>query len=55
MSYSPPIDVKTTNYKVIELDNLLEINKYYYLYRDKLLIFTLDNYIRKFIFKGNFF
>jgi len=52
MPYSPSIDIETTNYKVIKLNGLLEINKYYHLYKDKLLIFTLDNYMRKFVLKN---
>ena len=49
MPYSPSIDTETVNYKVIKLNNLFEINKYYRLYKDKLIIFTLDNYMRKFV------
>jgi len=52
MPYSPSIDIETAEYKVIKLNNLLEINKYYRLYKDKLLIFTLDNYMRKFVLKN---
>ena len=52
MPYSPSIDTETVNYKIIKLNNLLEINKYYHLYKDKLLIFTLDNYMRKFVLKN---
>jgi len=52
MPYSPSIDIETTNYKVIKSNSLLEINKYYHFYKDKLLIFTMDDYLRKFVLKN---
>lgn len=52
MPYSPSIDTETESYKIIRLNNILEINKYIKIYNDRILIFTLDNHMRKFVLKN---
>ncbi|BFH73493.1 M28 family peptidase [Sulfurisphaera javensis] len=48
--YSPSIDIETNDYKVIKVNNILEVNKYYK-NTDVISIFTMDDYFRKIVIK----
>lgn len=48
--YSPSIDLETKEYDVVKLNNILEVNKYYR-NSNKILIFTVDDFMRKIVIK----
>ncbi|MBB5252986.1 M28 family peptidase [Sulfurisphaera ohwakuensis] len=52
LPYSPSIDVETSDYQVIKINNILDVNKYYRNNSNKILVFTQDDLMRKIVLKN---